>query len=107
MRSTDRRPLILLGEDDDDLRELIASCLLMEGLRVVQVEDGFELRDYLDLCRPGGDLAEPDVVVTDVKMPGMTGLQALSHCQFLHAPVVFITGHVDDDVQAYGARTAS
>ena len=41
------KPMVLLAEDDDDLREALAARLKREGLRVVEVEDGLELRDYL------------------------------------------------------------
>jgi DNA-binding NtrC family response regulator len=96
-------PMVLLAEDDDDLRELLAARLQREGLRVVEVEDGFELRDYLDLCRPGGDLSEPDLVITDIRMPGESGPEALAHSAFLHAPVMIISGFVGPELRSVAA----
>lgn len=95
--------MVLLAEDDDDLRELLTARLQREGLRVVEVEDGFELRDYLDLCRPGGDLSEPDLVITDIRMPGENGPEALSHSQFLHSPVMIISGFVGPEMRSVAA----
>jgi DNA-binding response OmpR family regulator len=96
-------PLVLLAEDDDEMRGLIAARLVDEGMQVVEVEDGFELRDYLSLCRPGGDLREPDIVVADVRMPGESGPDALLHT-YHHPPVVLISSVVDDEVRAYAER---
>ncbi len=96
-------PKVLLAEDDDELRELLTARLQSEGMRVVEVEDGFELRDYLDLCRPGGGLCEPDLVITDVRMPGETGPEALAHSSFIHAPVMIITGYICPELRAVAA----
>ncbi len=86
------------------MREVIAARLLREGMRVVTVDDGFELRDYLELCRTDGSVPEPDVVVTDVRMPGESGPEALLHSQFHHSPVVLIGSCITDEVRAYAAR---
>ena len=96
-------PMVLLAEDDDDLRELLTARLQREGMKVVEVEDGFELRDYLELCRPGGDLIEPDLVITDIRMPGESGPEALAHSPFLHAPVMIISGYVGPELRAVAA----
>ena len=84
-------PMILLAEDDDDLRELMAARLTREGMKVIEIEDGLELRDYLEMCRPGGTVTEPDVVITDSQMPGETGPEALAHAPGYHAPIVLIS----------------
>lgn len=86
-------PMVLLAEDDDDLRELLAARLTREGMKVIEIEDGLELRDYLEMCRPGGMVTEPDVVITDWQMPGESGPEALSHATGLHAPIVLISSH--------------
>ena len=99
-----RVPLVLLAEDDDDMREVIAARLTREGMQVVEVEDGFELRDYLAHCGPNGDVRSPDVVITDVRMPGETGPEALLHAHFNQSPVVLISCFIDAEVRAYAAR---
>lgn len=104
MTARDGRPLVLLAEDDDDMRQMISARLTGEGMRVIEVEDGFELRDYLELCRPGGDVQKPDVVVTDIRMPGESGPEALSHSRFHHPPVVLISSRIDDEVRQTAAR---
>lgn len=99
------KPMVLLAEDDDDLREALAARLKREGLRVVEVEDGLELRDYLELCRPGGDLSEPDLVITDIRMPGEDGPAALAHSPFLHAPIMIISGFVGPELRKLTATS--
>lgn len=99
-----KQPLVLLAEDDELMRELVCARLTREGMRVVEVEDGFELRDYLDLCRPGGDVASPDVVVSDINMPGETGPEALERSHFLNAPVVLISACGSKELRRWAAR---
>ncbi len=98
------RPLVLLAEDDTDLRELISGRLTREGMKVVEVEDGFELRDYLSLCHPGGRVPRPDVIVSDVNMPGESGPYALEVSNRDRAPVVLITGEANREMRDDAAR---
>ncbi|MFT3838221.1 MAG: response regulator [Myxococcaceae bacterium] len=89
-------PLILLAEDDDPMRELLREQLERRGFKVVEVEDGYELKDYLALSRPGGDVREPDAVVTDLRMPGEDGLEALAEFGH-HERVVLISAFADHE----------
>jgi two-component system, OmpR family, response regulator len=100
------RPVVLLAEDDGDLRELIAERLTKEGMRVIELEDGFALREYLELCRIGGDVPQPDVVVTDVRMPHETGPQALAE-GIGRAPFVLITSCLDSETRSIAERAGA
>lgn len=63
---------VLFVDDDADLRRIMSSALEQAGLQVEQAEAGEE---GLELLR-----AEPgryDLVITDLSMPGMTGLEML------------------------------
>jgi CheY-like chemotaxis protein len=102
--NADRSPLVLLAEDDDALRVLLHARLEREGMKVVDVEDGLELRDYLTLCRPGGDLGRPDVVISDVNMPGETGPEAMERSEFFNSPVVLISACPGQQLRTLGAR---
>ena len=59
--------LVLLVEDDLDVREAMADLLACEGLRVVVAGDG---REALDLLQAG---LRPSVIVLDLTMPRMDG----------------------------------
>ncbi len=94
---------ILLVEDEQLLRESLAQLLGEEGYQVVQAGDG----------KAGYDaaLAEPfDLVLTDIRMPVMDGLQLLKHLQQVipQTPVIVITafGTVESAVNAMRAGAA-
>ena len=52
--------------------------LTRAGHTVVSLEDGFELADYLELVLAAGGLELPDLILSDVRMPGRTGLEVLA-----------------------------
>jgi DNA-binding response OmpR family regulator len=91
------RPLVLVAEDDPDVRELIERKLRSDGMDVLAVADGVAA---LQAART----ARPDLVLLDVMMPGMTGLQICeelrAHVATRDLPVVLITARARDvDVQ--------
>ena len=69
------RARVLLVEDDADIRELIRYSLARAGFKVEEASDGAEaLEKVLSIS--------PDLVVLDVMLPGMTGLEV---CQRLRS----------------------
>lgn len=92
-------PHILLAEDDVDLRTLLAQAMRSDGMRVTEVHDGLALRERLL-----ADAEEYDLVVSDVNMPGLSGLEVLDECgaSGVFVPTVLLTGASDEQV----ARTA-
>jgi len=65
---------VLIVEEDDALREELAQQLRADGHRVVTLEDGFELCDYLELAVEGKAPA-PKLIVADVDLAGVSGRQ--------------------------------
>ncbi len=62
-------PLVLVAEDERDIRELIVFTLQIAGLRVVDVPNGEEaVKKALALT--------PDLILMDVRMPKVTGYEA-------------------------------
>lgn len=92
------RPLrVLLAEDDDEMRRLLAGSLRETGYEVTAVADGTELCRALapQLIQPDADRYH--VIVSDIRMPGTTGLQALEGLRALAElpPMILITAFGD------------
>lgn len=70
------RPRVILAEDDDSLREALVEELLAQGYDVRLASNGLELTDaVLEAVR--GMAPIPDAIVSDIRMPGATGLEVL------------------------------
>jgi two-component system response regulator (stage 0 sporulation protein F) len=96
---------VLVADDDDDMRALVASALRADGYDVLEARDGAELLDRLEqaLEQPA---ARPDIVVTDIMMPRLSGLgvlDALRRAQ-LHFPVILMTVLADDSINIVAKR---
>lgn len=85
---------ILVAEDERDIRELIAFTLSFAGHEIIQAANGEEA---LRLCK--NDV--PDLVMTDVRMPKMTGYEV---CRAIkddpatqHIPVVILSAKGQDE----------
>jgi DNA-binding NtrC family response regulator len=90
---------VLLAEDDDDLRALIASSLRRDGHDVVEARDGRELNAKFRE-RPSEAY---DVVISDVLMPGATGVTVLTGVANTEDPpwLIVITAFGDWDLHQW------
>ena len=79
---------LLLVDDEVDFRKTLAKRLLKRGIATLQTGDG-------DACLALLADHPMDVVVMDVKMPGMSGIDALHRIRERHAQteVILLTGH--------------
>ena len=86
--SADDSSVVLVAEDSDMQRQLVVSTLKSEGFQVLEAEDGRAALDELDRHRV-------DVLVTDVEMPRMTGLELAravrSGSRFASLPILMLT----------------
>jgi len=98
----ENQPKILLAEDDPDLRELMAFALYRAGYSVDSCSNGMELLDKLD-PRKDGDHELFDLVLTDVRMPALTGLEVLEALQDLPQRPPFICMTAFGDAETHGA----
>ena len=83
------------------VEELIAATLSTDGFEVTETRDGLELLAALEELL-GSGARETSVVVTDVNMPGLSGLDVLAavRCAAVRLPVILITAFVDADTVA-------
>ena len=88
---------VLVVDDEPNLRKVLKALLTRSGFDVVTAKDG---KEAVDVLRGGGI----DLLMTDIRMPGMTGLELLSWSRNEQpdVPVIVITAHgtVDTAVQA-------
>ncbi len=99
MRPHVRRARILVAEDDDAFRSLLLVTLRQAGHGAVELEDGSELEDYLAMTRTRA-VAAPDLILTDLKMPGTSGLDVVrrARARGLTCPIVLLTAFPDPEV---------
>jgi CheY-like chemotaxis protein len=88
---------VLVVDDDSNARALCSINLLLEGLEVLEAEDG---RRGLARAR----LESPDLVVTDVAMPGLNGFELAEALRrdenTAQIPLIFISGEHNPDNEA-------
>ena len=84
--------LILVVDDDESVRSFIESCATMQGFQVVTAVNGLDAMDKLAA-------RTPDLIVTDLMMPGQSGyefLRALQGAGSGRIPVFVVTGSALD-----------
>lgn len=94
---------ILLVEDDDEVRPLLARALERLGYRVVVTAGGEEA---LDAAQANG--SEIDLVLTDVLMPGISGGELVERLRLEHPglPALFMSGYAADQLHQRGVDDA-
>jgi DNA-binding response OmpR family regulator len=98
---------IILAEDDPELRSFVSSALRRTQYQVVEVKDGVELAEQLNLAQLRREKVRPfDVVISDVRMPGRTGLDVLAALRFHHwgTPVILLTAFGDRELHETAMR---
>ncbi|NUQ73558.1 MAG: response regulator [Polyangiaceae bacterium] len=98
---------IVVADDDDDMRSLLSGLFRADGFVVSEAKDGQELLAMLVArTAPDGTPIAPDLVVTDVQMPGATGIRVLSHVRRAHptVPVILITAFGSVELHAQAKR---
>ncbi|MFC1610080.1 response regulator [Myxococcota bacterium] len=99
-------PLILLAEDNADMRHVLARALRTQGYEVLEVKDGKELLDRIATGVLINGYVEPDLVISDIRMPGWTGLEVLGGLRTSDwaMPVILITAFGDEATHAEAKR---
>lgn len=87
---------VLLVEDDDELRQLLARYLTNQGFSVREAENG---NDGLSLARG----QNCDIVVLDIMLPDISGLDVLRSLRAdTHLPVILLTARGDETDRIVG-----
>ena len=88
------RPKALVVDDDTDVRDTLAEQLTMHGFEVITAANGLEALLHVKRQRPS-------VIVLDLMMPRLGGLEALKRIRAFHpeAKVVIVSGRLDGEVR--------
>ena len=90
-------PRVLIADDEDSMRSLVARAIAMDGHETVTAQDGAEALEIL--TREGGAF---DLLLTDIQMPIMDGIAlALSAARdFPNLTILLMTGFADQRERA-------
>ncbi|MDA9505501.1 MFS transporter [Bradyrhizobium sp. CCBAU 11386] len=90
-------PKILIADDEDSMRQLVARAIAMDGHQTVTAQDGAEALEIL--TRENGAF---DLLLTDIQMPVMDGIAlALSAARdFPDLTILLMTGFADQRERA-------
>jgi two-component system response regulator MprA len=91
----DNPPPVLIADDDPDIREMVRTALQLDGHHVLEAPDGRTAWELIVARRPA-------VVVADVQMPGLDGLDltALIKANGYHkTKVILFTGGMATEKQ--------
>jgi CheY-like chemotaxis protein len=104
--TTIRSPRILVAEDDSEMRRLLVWRLRNAGFETVECSDGFQLLDSLGKPVLSGEPDDFDLIVSDIRMPGVTGLEVLEgiHETEWFVPMILITAFGNDEVHQTAER---
>ena len=81
---------VLVADDEEEIRKILRNILEKEGYKVVTVPDGLQAMEKINFDTP-------DVVLLDVRMPGLNGMDILKRIKAIdgNLPVVLITAYAD------------
>ena len=90
-----RKKRILLIDDDPSLLAYATFHLSLAGYQVSEARDGCEALQQIEECQIRSDRF--DLLVTDIQMPGMSGVALLRQLrvQKIYVPVLIVTGFLD------------
>ena len=90
------KPLILIAEDDADIRALLRLYLEGDGFRVLEAEDG---TTALVLAREHA----PDMAILDIMMPGMNGFELTRALRkYSDIPILILSAKSQDNDKILG-----
>lgn len=89
-------PMVLIADDDAQIRELLALYFTKEGFSVAEAADGAETIVKVQQL-------QPSLVILDIMMPVLDGLEACRQIRkFSRVPIIMLTACADDDERIAG-----
>lgn len=79
--------MILIVEDDPIARRALQALFAARGLNVKAVPSAEDALDFLDTAGDDGGREAPDMVLIDIDLPGMSGLELLTRLRARHPSI--------------------
>jgi CheY-like chemotaxis protein/ribosome-associated translation inhibitor RaiA len=97
---------VLLAEDDLEMRRMLAWSLCEKGYEVTECDDGYCLMKRLGFLEPFGKTQNFDLIISDIRMPGVTGMQVLESAKEFEdfPPMILITAFGDDNTHTQARK---
>jgi PAS domain S-box-containing protein len=100
----DRGQLVLLADDNADMRAYVERLLANSGYRVEAVVDG-------EAALAAARRRAPDLILSDVMMPGLDGFQLLAklreHERLRDVPIIFLSARAGEEAKIEGLRAGA
>ena len=92
--------LVLVVDDESDVRKICRMTLQKAGYDVIEAEDG---EQAVQLVKAGENPLVLDVILTDMDMPKLNGMEAIQFFQreFPHKPIIVLTGKPQLEAATY------
>lgn len=106
-QGVDRPPRVIVAEDEPDVRMMVTVALRGIGFEIQEARSGAELLDELgDGLLSGDPAARPDVIISDIRMPGLTGMEILAGLRQAEwrTAIVLMTAYADADIRETARR---
>lgn len=112
--SVNDKAVIWIVDDDESLRWVLQKTLSSAGFDTACFEDAYHALETLAEARPkqtvsSAEQAIPDVILSDIRMPGMDGLAFLNDVHKKHPdlPIIIMTAHSDLDSAVKSYKTGA
>lgn len=88
------------------MRCMLARALQNDGHEVMEAREGSEILSLLGRWCLSGEGGEPDLIISDIRMPGRSGLDILACIREIQwsRPVILITAFGDEQIHAEARR---
>jgi len=85
---------VMVVDDETDVRKVARMCLEKAGYQVIEAENG---EQAIQQIKTGDNPVLLDVIITDINMPKVNGLEAIQFFQqeWPHVPLIVMTGYPD------------
>ena len=95
---------ILIVDDSNSMRQMIRFTLEEEGYQVEEAVNGRQGTEKLDSFHP-------DLIITDIHMPEMNGIEFISHTRehskFKFTPIIVLTTESEKNMQEEGKKAGA